>query len=175
MTPERKLVGVVAVDPAYSGPCGITVRRFERDVDVAHVVALSVRSPKLFRWLGDVVCANCGAGEQLAFVVESDAFGGHAVARKLGIGIGIIEGTLVDMQAVEAETRIDVATQTWRTVLGRMPKGRGLPKSPAARRKALKQAAIDWARETFGFELTADAAESLAISEWFRATHYDKG
>lgn len=171
----RPIVGGVSVDPAYSGPCGLAVRRWTTGgghLDVTHVIALPVRSLKLFRWLGDAVCSIVRPGERLQFIAEADAFGGHAVARKLGIAVGIVEGTLVDLNAVPAGDRLDVTTKVWRTILGRARLARvERLKSAKARRKALKDAAIDWAREEFGLELTADAAEALAINEWARRRH----
>ncbi len=171
----RPIVGGVSIDPAYSGPCGLAVRRWSTgggELDRVHVIALPVRSLKLFRWLGDAVCSIVRPGERLQFIAEADAFGGHAVARKLGIAVGIVEGTVVDLNAVPPGDRLDVTTKQWRTVLGR----RRLDaverlKSATVRRKALKEAAVDWAREEFGLELVADAAEALAINEWARRRH----
>lgn len=166
----RPVVGAASIDPAYSGPCGLVVRRWSTGtglLDAGSCIALPVRSPKLFRWLTEAVAKVCRPGERLAFIAEADAFGGHAVARKLGIAIGIVEGTLVDCNAVAPESRVDVYTSQWRSVLGRarLAKVEQL-KSRPARRKALKAAAVDWARETFGVELAPDAAEALAINVW---------
>lgn len=171
-TDPRPIVGGVSVDPAYSGPCGLAVRRWSTgggELDRVHVIALPVRSLKLFRWLGDAVCSITRPGERLQFIAEADAFGGHAVARKLGIAVGIVEGTLVDLNAVPPADRLDVTTTQWRTVLGRARLERVAKlRSVKARRRALKEAAVDWAREEFGVELAPDGAEALAINEWAR-------
>lgn len=170
MKSDRPIVGVVAQDPALEGPCGLTVRRWDA---VPECVSIPVRSVAVFRWLGDAVARACRVGERLAFVTERDAFG-PSVARKLGIAVGIVEGLLVDLNAVEAESRIDVVSAHWRTVLGKPTKDT-IEAMPAPRRRAAwKAAAVAWAQREFGLELTHDAAESLAISEWYRRKYHGK-
>jgi hypothetical protein len=128
---------------------------------------MPVRSVRLFRELGDAVVEACPPGCRLAFVAERDAFG-PSVARKLGICIGIVEGLLVDMQAVAAESRIDVTSSQWRRVFHAEERRRvEALKTSTARRKAWKALAVAWAQQRFGLELGPDAAEALAISEWF--------
>ncbi len=173
----RPVVGVVAQDPAYTGLCGLVVRRFTTgtgvyDATLVHATSIHVRSPKLFRWLGDAVAACCRPGERLAFVAEGNAYGSLSVARQLGIAIGIVEGTVVDCNAVAAESRVDVDTRVWRTVFTAKALAAGRKAHPGNskvnRRNALKAAAVWWAKQTFGLELGPDAAEALAISEWAR-------
>jgi hypothetical protein len=169
----RVVVGSIAVDPAHSGPCGLSVGRWGgKGFEVVHSTALQVRSMRLFRWLGEAITACVRPGERLLFAAEADAFGGHAVARKLGIAVGIVEGTAVDLNAVAPESRIDVFTRQWRRVLGtKRLAACATHKTKAARRRALKAAAVDWALEKFGLELEPDAAEALAINEWLRRKH----
>lgn len=165
---DRPVVGVVSLDPAYAGPAGIVVRStLEPPRAALWTRAMPVRSTRLFRELGDALVAICRPGERLAFVAERDAFG-PSVARKLGIATGIVEGLLVDLNAVAPESRVDVASHVWRKVLGRGAAERvGAYKTATARRKAWKREAVGWAQRVHGLELGPDAAEALAISEWW--------
>ena len=168
---DRPVVGVVAMDPAYSGNTGLVVRAKDLKAGEVHTgrlfpFCLPVRSTRLFRELGDAVVAVCPPGSRLDFVVEENAYRG--VARKLGIAIGIVEGLLVDCGAVAPESRIDVTTKQWRRVLGREVAARiERIKTQAGRRAAWKAAAVRWALDKFGLELEADAAEALVISQWW--------
>lgn len=111
------------------------------------------------RWLGDRVSEVCRPGERVVFVAENTAFGGHAVARKLGIGVGVVEGLLLDLNAIDPDSRVDVATNAWRAATS----GNGGGRDRAKRR------CVAWARAMYGLaeDPAVDAAEAIGIATWW--------
>jgi hypothetical protein len=173
----KPVAAIVALDGAYSGNAGIAVlTRPEPGGSFVHAYRdaplLNVATQ---RWLGDQVNAVCRPGERVVLVAEQDAFGGMGVARKLGIGIGSVEGLLIDLNAMEEDTRVDVTTTTWRTVVElrdgtRIAKGGGRPRA-----KAL---AIAYVNERFGLALqgnNVNAAEAICIGCWYDREHPEWG
>lgn len=165
----KPIAAVVALDAAYSGRAGVAIlTRSEPGGPFVHAYRdaplLNVATQ---RWLGDQVNAVCRPGERVVLVAEQDAFGGMGVARKLGIGIGSVEGLLIDLNAMEEGTRVDVTTTTWRTIIEladgtRVVKGQG--------RTRAKGLAIAYANERFGLSLEGDnmnAAEAICIGCWY--------
>lgn len=170
--PNRPIAAVVGLDPAYSGNAGLAILVRPQLPSGAGLATLhAYRSCKLLdvatqRWLGDTIAEVCRPGECVAFVCESDAFGGHAVARKLGIGIGIVQGLLLDLNATDPDGRVDVATSTWRTVV-KLPRGRGRIVKGEGRALA-KARAVAFAEYRFGLTgMPVDAAEAACIAEWW--------
>lgn len=161
---DRPIVGAVVLDPAYSGPSGLAVGRWDTTPASWQGDILTTGAT---RWLGDAVTDVCRPGERLVFVAESSAFGGFGVARMLGIAVGAAEGLLIDLNAIEPRTRVDVAAQTWRAALGiRVPR-KGV-RGQLARRQALKLQAVERARD-IDPHITlreVDRAEALAIWTW---------
>ncbi len=153
---ERPIVAIVGLDPSYAkdgagGLCVLPVdgrplhHRQSRIIDTATA-----------RWLGDAVAGVCRPGERCILVAESTAYGGAGIARKLGMSVGAIELLLLDLNAIEPDTRIDVATNTWRTELKKRLKGR----------EAWKKAARDYVRARFGLEMRSDEAEATVMAAW---------
>ena len=170
-----KVAAVVGLDPAYSGPLGLAVlTKPGKELPVVHANGtFAAMELGIQRWLGDVLSAVCRPGERVVLVAEQDAFGGCGVARKLGIGIGIVHGLLLDLNALEPSYgergRIDVQSSTWRSVL---PRGARHPKGSAKeRRAALKAAAVAYVLERFGLNLPSDAAEAVCIATWWSEQH----
>lgn len=154
---DRPIVGVVALDPAYTGASGLCVMAAPKYADRLPTPAWRQATQvddATFRWLWTTTAALCRPGERLQFVAESDAFRG--VARMLGITIGRIEGILLATHAIEPDARVDVSQATWRAELDTRPKGRG----------ALKKAAVRTVRRRFGIEMPSDAAEATLIALW---------
>lgn len=181
---SRPIAGILGMDPAYSGPAGLAVLvrgpvleatvkprgKAAKDyvpVPEAHQQGVYLHAHRnapvltagAMRWLGERAAEVCRPGERLLFATESTTFGGRDVCRKLGIGVGAVEGLLVDLNAIDEESRLDWACQSWRSACG-IPKGLG--------RKRSKLKAIKRAQELFGVELYDDAAEAACVA-W--ATH----
>lgn len=119
----------------------------------------------IYRWLGDTLASVCRPGERVVLVTEADAFGSLTVARQLGIAVGVVEGLLLDLNALDPDTRVDVRTATWRQVLGKLKPHKG------AGRAAQKAAAVAWVKATHGVEMPHDAAEAVCIAEWWARAH----
>lgn len=176
----RPVAAIIAQDPAYSGPSGLAVlvrgpvvpqpAKKRRGVDLpplAHAQGVylhahwnaPVLTAAAMRWVGERCAEVCRPGERLVFAAEATVFGGRSVCRKLGIGVGAVEGLLVDLNAIDEESRVDWSVQSWRAACG-IPKGLG--------RKRAKLRAIKEAKRLFGVELYDDEAEAALIG-W--ATH----
>lgn len=110
-------------------------------------------------WLEARVAEVCRPGERVVLVAESTAFGGHAVARKLGIGVGVVEGCLLYINALDPDSRMDVATNAWRAATS----GNGGGRARAKRR------CVSWARAMYGLteDPPVDAAEAIGIATWW--------
>lgn len=168
--PGRPIAAVVGLDAAYSGPAGLSVlaRKPDGAVFLAGWRTGSLREVGTYRWLGDVLGGSeavCRPGERVVLVAESDAFGGMAVARKLGRGVGAIEGLLLDLNATDPDSTVDVTTTTWRTAI-RLADGRGCPKGIG--RVVAKQRAIEFVEERYGVAgMPVDAAEATCIATWW--------
>lgn len=161
---DRPIVGAVVLDPAYVGPAGLAVGRWGTSPASWQG---DIFTTSATRWLGDAVCAVCKPGERLVLVAEASAYGGFGIARMLGIAVGVAEGCLIDLNAVEPRTRVDVMAQTWRGGLGiRLPRGGGGAK--ATRRAGLKLQAVERARDIDpGITMRdVDRAEALCIWTW---------
>lgn len=89
------------------------------------------------------------------------------MARKLGIGVGVVEGLLLDLNALDSDSRVDVATSTWRAATS----GNG------GGREAAKRRCVAWARKLYGLseDPTVDAAEAMGIATWYSNEHPDWG
>jgi hypothetical protein len=125
----------------------------------------------VYRWLGDQVSEVCLPGERVVLVSERDSFGSLSVARQLGIAIGVVEGLLLDLNALDPDSRVDVPTSTWRAMLGAHKPSFTADMPKAARRGALKQAAISHVLARFGARLPHNAAEAVCIAEWYDNAH----
>jgi hypothetical protein len=163
---ERPVVGVVFMDPAgVTGTCGLAVvsGHIPSDpawgalVDVPHYAGPPC-DQRTFRWLADAVSKLCRPAApglpygRVIFAAEQDAFG-PSIGRKLGIGIGAIEGTLVDINAIPVNSRVDVSSVTWRRLAG-MPARQG--------RKGYKERAIAMAKPYVGgVDIDGNAAEAV--------------
>lgn len=161
VTEARPVAAIVGLDPAYSGPTGLSVLVRTKDGGVklhAHgsfpALELGIQ-----RWLPDVVAQVCRPGERVVLVSECDAFGGHAVARKLGIGIGVVQGLLTDLNAIDPDSRVDVSQGTWRKLMPGFKHGMG--------RAAAKACAIKWVESTYKVTMPADEAEAVVIASWY--------
>lgn len=144
---------IIGHDPAYSGPNGLCVRRG----DDVHLWAGPLWDAT--DWLGPFLAERMAPDERAVYVAESTAFG-PSVARKLGIAVGVIEGFLVDVNAIEAHTRVDVATKSWRAAC---------PFKVPAGRAAAKAACTRAARAALGRDdVGPDAAEAYWLTEWYR-------
>lgn len=172
----RPVAAIVALDPAYSGDMGIAI--LVRPPSTANGLAIhSWRSaPPLSvatqRWVGERVSEVCRPGERIVLVTESDAFGGQAVARKLGIGVGSIEGLLLDLNAMDPDSRVDVSQGTWRKVIrladgSRAKKGLG--------REALKAMARAYVLERFEVSMPEHAAEAVGVGCWYDSVQGEWG
>ncbi len=154
---DRPIVGVVGMDAAgETGVCGLCV--VSLDGKYREWYAGPPVDARTFRWLGERVAKLCAPGERVVMVAEMDAFG-PSIGRKLGIGIGAIQGLLLDLNAIAPLTRVDIASVTWRGSAG-IKRGMG--------RAEAKRAAIAAAVPIIGFETYADAAEAIHIAEWGR-------
>lgn len=154
---DRPIVGVVGMDAAgETGTCGLCVVRLD-GVGREWMAGPPVDA-RTFRWLGERVARLCAPGTRVVMVAEKDAFG-PSVGRKLGIGIGAIQGLLLDLNAIAPLSRVDIASVTWRGPSG-IPRGLG--------RAASKAAAIQVALPFTGVPVAADAAEAILIAEWGR-------
>jgi hypothetical protein len=161
---------VFGFDPAYTGPCGIAIltRPTPDVVPIVHAHrSCQITDVATTRWLGDKVSEVCRPGERIVFVTEDTAFGGHAVARMLGIAVGIVEGLLVDLNALDPDSRVDVATRTWRAALPGVGNGGG--------RTAAKQRAVRWVESAYGITMPVDAAEAACIATWWSEDHPEWG
>ncbi len=160
---ERPVVAIVGLDPSYSkdGAGGLCV--LPVDGRPLHHRQSRIIDTACARWLGDAVAGVCAPGTRCILVAESTAFGGAGVARKLGMSVGAIELLLLDLNAIEQDTRIDVATNTWRTELRKKLKGA----------EAWKKAARDYVRKRFGIEMKTDEAEATVIACWGLAKFLD--
>lgn len=163
---DRPIVGAVCLDPAYaeSSRSGVAVGRFDQGENrLADWYkgpisgSFDVFTHRFFRWLGDAVVSVCQPGERLVLVAESTAFG-PSIARKLGMACGCVEGLLIDLNAVEPRTRVDVSERVWRRKLGFDGVGR----------TALKRQALERARDIKpGLrDSEHDEAEALCIWLW---------
>lgn len=182
---DRPIVAVVSMDPAgETGECGLCVwgRQDWYFVDAsvgseqqrpdaaprAHLPRLWSGNPlsaAAFMWLGTEVAAACRQAERVLFVAESDAFG-PSVARKLGIGIGALQGLLLDLNAIPPKSRVDVASVTWRDACGVSGHGR----------TSLKARACELAKPYTGGKLVADhAAEALHLNRFIQAELNKRG
>jgi hypothetical protein len=170
---ERPVVGVVFMDPAgVTGTCGLAVvsgaEPYVRvDGDYIELAPRYAPVPhyagppcdqRTFRWLADEVSKLCRPAApglpygRVIFAAEQDAFG-PSIGRKLGIGIGAIEGTLVDINAIPVNSRVDVSSVTWRRLAG-MPARQG--------RKGYKERAIAMAKPYVGgVDIDGNAAEAV--------------
>ena len=163
---DRPIVGVVALDPAgETGDCGLVVWGRDAWRDSSHVDEAVRRASQpawwvgnpmsvaAFQWLGTEVAGLCPQATRVLLVAESDAFG-PSVARKLGIGIGGLQGLLLDLNAISVRSRVDVASVTWRAAVGVRASGRD----------GLKARACKLAAPFVGGKLIPDhAAEALQI------------
>ncbi len=159
--PGRPIAAVVGFDPAYTGPCGFGILT-RPDPDKQPVLhshrTCQITEVATTRWLGDQLSEICRPGERVLFVTESTAFGGHAVARMLGIAVGYVESVLTDLNAMDPDSRVDVATRTWRAGIG-IGNGGG--------RAAAKRRAIAWVEAAYGLTLPVDSAEAVCIASWW--------
>lgn len=154
---DRPIVGAVCLDPAYaeSSRSGVAVGRWgETPVSTGR----DVFTHWFFRWLGDAVVATCRPGERLVLVTESTAFG-PSIARKLGMACGCVEGLLIDLNAVEPRTRVDVSERVWRKQLGFDGVGR----------TALKRQALERARDIKPALEDREHDEAEALCIWLAA------
>lgn len=158
---DRPIVGAVALDPAYVAATGFAVGRYDEPSRLRSWSG-SWCSPVTYRRLGDAVVEMCRPGERLELVVENTAYGAK-VARMFGIVIGAVEATLLDLNAVEPNTRIDVGAGKWRTGLGITGRGRA----------ELKKAAILYARDVYPHVDGRDdnEAEAVCIFLWAMSGH----
>lgn len=182
----RPVAAILGMDPAYSGPAGLAVlvrgpvleavpkprsRKLAKDyvpVPEAHQQGVYLHAHRnapvltaaAMRWVGERCAEVCRPGERIIFASEATVFGGRTVCRKLGIGVGAVEGLLIDLNAIDEESRVDLQVKSWRSACG-IPSGLG--------RQRAKQRAIKRAAELFGVEgLYDDEAEAACIA-W--ATH----
>lgn len=171
---DRPITVIIAMDAAYSGPTGLALARIDgTDRGVGGAPPRYTQGPVLAgtdmqRWLGLQVAELIKPGERGLLVVESDAFG-PSVARKLGIAIGVVEGLLLDIGAIAPQSRIDVASVTWRSEMGVVAKGAG---RAAAKRAAVMRMTSTLA-ERWGIvqPLAVDEAEALFILSWALTRH----
>lgn len=166
---DRPIVGVVGMDVAYSGKSGFCVLPhpvLKPGFALQWREGLSI-TEATSTWLGEACASLCRPGERLLFVAEADAFGGQAVARKLGMAVGAIEGLLLDLHAIEPDTRIDAYQATWRRATLTVPATPGGKVRPLPRGRAtLKRAAIAEAERRYGIRMPEHAAEGTLIATW---------
>lgn len=178
----RPVAALVGLDPAYSGPAGLAVlvrgasmpaterpkqrkaRAAWTQTPEAHQEGVYLHAHRnapvltaaAMRWVGERCAEVCRPGERIVFASEATAFGSKSVCRKLGIGVGAVEGLLVDLNAIDEESRVDFAAKTWRSLAG-IAAGGG--------RLKLKERAIRRAEELFGVVgLYDDEAEAACIA-----------
>lgn len=160
---DRPVVGVVWCDPSVPGSAkgqtGLAVYGWEAKVP-SWYSGVPI-SQEAFRWLGRRVARICKRGERVLYAAEKDAFG-PSVGRGLGISVGVFEGLLVDLNAIATDTRLDIASVTWRRGAGVDAKGRD----------AVKAQAVKLARAQLGPRatgITDHAAEAVLAATWLRA------
>jgi hypothetical protein len=158
---DRPIRLIVALDPAYTGPCGVCALPLGGDLapdysGAYHWQGVMLREAS-FRGIADAVAERLNPGERALFVTESDAFG-PSVARKLGMSTGALEGLLIDIGAMQEGTRLDVSQATWRRGI--------LPRPIPVGRTKLKRAAMKYAAELYQRELRADEAEAALIAAY---------
>lgn len=155
---DRPIVGVVGLDPARVGPGGLAVLPHPT-LKPGHVLQHRqglIVTEATSDWLGEACAALCRPGERVLLVCESDAFG-PSIARQLGMAVGAMEMLLLDLHAIEPETRVDVSQATWRrAVFAKLPKGR----------KVLKRAAVAEVERRYGVRMGEDEAEATLIATY---------
>lgn len=154
---DRPIVGVVGMDAAgETGTCGLCVVSVEgRTRDWYAGPPVDART---FDWLGKRVAKLCPPGTRVIMFAESDAFG-NGNGRKLGIGVGAVQGLLLDLNAIAPLSRVDLASRTWRAHAGITVVGRA----------ECKAAAVKKAYPYVGATIPADGAEAVLIAECGRS------
>lgn len=158
---DRRIVGVVGLDPSLRGSLGLCVWRLDDDAPLAYwsgPAPLVCGGFATTAWLGSQVSRSCEPGERLVLAAESNAFGAR-VGRALGRVVGSVEGLLLDLNAIAPETLVDVAAYTWRHAAG-IATIRG--------RARLKEAAVDAAARysAAATGMPHDAAEATLLARY---------
>lgn len=154
---DRPIAAIVACDPAGTrGQLGLAVGRTEPAV-APYWAAAGGHPHAMVDWLvTQLGKLQLQPGVRVLFVAEADAFRSYHVARELGIGVGYVEGWLVDTHHIPANSRVDVPSSAWRQAHRKTwPAGR-----PAKKRLSVKLAAA----YAPGAELSVDAAEALLLA-----------
>lgn len=151
----RPIAAVVGMDPAYKGDAGLCVWRVGADAPHEWYSGPAIDA-RTFMWLGNRVAEVCEPGTRVVLAVESNAYG-SGIARQLGRAAGAIEGLLVDLNAIESGSVIDVAASEWRRAAGL---------EGVTGRAALKRAAVNKAAEYAGSATGMDhnAAEATLLT-----------
>lgn len=166
--------GVVSIDPAAKGPCGVALRfvtpgakyvRGKLPAPEWYFQGSVWDAPGLHDELSLALYKQFKPGDQVLYVAENTAYGVTA-AKSMGRAIGAVESVLIDIGVLQPDQLKYVAANSWRArqLPGFRPKG----KVAADRRDELKERAVSVVNALYGLGLTddqADAAEAVLIND----------
>lgn len=163
MQDSRPISTILSLDPGTVA--GIAIRGMGSGAP--EVYEGSVYDRDTYSWITQRLSRYSVPEQRTLFVVENNAYGGLHIAKSLGKCIGVVEGLLLDIGAIQSdEDVVEVAAVTWRPqeVLDAAESAAG------DRRKALKKAAVRVVFDRYKLALGPDGAEAVLINDWAKET-----